>query len=483
MSLFICKKCNFSTNIKCNYERHLLTKKHINNENSILKNVENVEKMLKIVENCEKNVENSKKKIRDNKEKNSLKSAFNTEIKENLKLEISTFLNEKKCNFCCKILSRKDSLLRHLSSCKIKNYSQKNTEKHLILKKNEKNEKNENLFETKVKKDEKDKNNENLFETQVKKNEKNENLFETQVKKDEKDKNNENLFETQVKKNEKNENLFETQIKKNEKNENLFETQVKKNEKNESDENKINLLCQFCFKTFNLKTNTLRHENKCFKKKKELLEMKYKYEFQLKEINMKTKEELLKKDIELEKALNKEKDKTIELIKDKNLIINNHQTNNKTINYLNYKFGNMINMERFLFNLEHNEQLTTEERKQLLIALDNCGIEVFARNFSYIMKENCKRQLIKEGIQGYNMIPLYCSDSNLRSHKEKKNEGWKSCYNNQSINSMINISSDQVYETYSKPLLIVGKSREKIYKQVKQDNCENKKKYVLKKIL
>ena len=438
MSLFICKKCNFSTNIKCNYERHLLTKKHTNNENSILKNVENVEKMLKIVENCEKNVENSKKKIRDNKEKNSLKSAFNTEIKENLKLEISTFLNEKKCNFCCKILSRKDSLLRHLSSCKIKNYSQKNTEKHLILKKNEKNEKNENLFETKVKKDEKDKNNENLFETQV---------------------------------------------KKNEKNENLFETQVKKNEKNESDENKINLLCQFCFKTFNLKTNTLRHENKCFKKKKELLEMKYKYEFQLKEINMKTKEELLKKDIELEKALNKEKDKTIELIKDKNLIINNHQTNNKTINYLNYNFGNMINMERFLFNLEHNEQLTTEERKQLLIALDNCGIEVFARNFSYIMKENCKRQLIKEGIQGYNMIPLYCSDSNLRSHKEKKNEGWKSCYNNQSINSMINISSDQVYETYSKPLLIVGKSREKIYKQVKQDNCENKKKYVLKKIL
>ena len=438
MSLFICKKCNFSTNIKCNYERHLLTKKHINNENSILKNVENVEKMLKIVENCEKNVENSKKKITDNKEKILLKNNFNTEIKENSKLEISTFLNEKKCNFCCKILSRKDSLLRHLSSCKIKNYSQKNTEKHLILKKNEKNEKNENLFETKVKKDEKDKNNENLFETQV---------------------------------------------KKNEKNENLFETQIKKNEKNESDENKINLLCQFCFKTFNLKTNTLRHENKCFKKKKELLEMKYKYEFQLKEINMKTKEELLKKDIELEKALNKEKDKTIELIKDKNLIINNHQTNNKTINYLNYKFGNMINMERFLFNLEHNEQLTTEERKQLLIALDNCGIEVFARNFSYIMKENCKRQLIKEGIQGYNMIPLYCSDSNLRSHKEKKNEGWKSCYNNQSINSMINISSDQVYETYSKPLLIIGKSREKIYKQVKQDNCENKKKYVLKKIL
>jgi hypothetical protein len=414
--LYNCEKCKFITNIKCNYGRHLLTNKH---KNDIIQIIENVENCVKNVEKNEKNVEKNEKKIRTIKEKSLTKDKNYIEIEEKVKDKNSTFLNEKNenfsliiCNLCCKKFSRKDSLIRHLSSCKI----------------------NKNFYEP------------SKTTQNVEKNLKNEKKI---LKGKE-----------------------EFSLKKNEKKIFLIENKVNSN----MDDNKSNLRCSFCSKSFELRKNTLKHENNCFKREKELLELKYKYEVKLKEIDIKTKEELLKKDIELERALNKEKDKTIELMKDKNLIINNNETNNKTINYLNYNFGNMINMERFLFNLEHKEQLTTEERKQLLLAFENCGMDVFARNFSYIMKENCKRQLIKEGLEGYNMIPLYCSDSNLRSHKEKKDEGWKSCYNNQSINSMLNISSDQVYKTYSKPLLIVGKSREKIYKQVKQDNCENNKK-------
>jgi hypothetical protein len=371
----------------------LETKKHI------IKNEKNVEN----VENNKKNVEKCGKSIRDESKK---KYKFTREIKGNLELFSPHILKENKCNLCSKIFSRKDSLIRHLSSCKIYKKSQKVPEIH-------------------------------------------------------------NFSSSSKKKNEK---IIENEVK-----------SIKKNENN------INLQCQFCLKKFSSRTNSSRHEKTCFINKLELLELKYDYEkkllkkdneCKLKEKENEIKEELLKKDIEKEKAIIIEKEKTIHLIKNSNLTITN-KTNNKTINYLNYNFGNMINMERFLFNLEHNEQLTKEERKQLLIALENCGLEIFARNFSYIMKENCKRQLIKEGIEGYNMIPLYCTDSNLRSHKEKKDEGWKSCYNNQSINSMLNISSDQVYETYSKPLLIVGKSREKIYKQVKQDNCDDIKKITI----
>ena len=86
------------------------------------------------------------------------------------------------------------------------------------------------------------------------------------------------------------------------------------------------------------------------------------------------------------------------------------------------------------------------------------------------MKENCRRQLLKEGLPEMDIIPLYCSDGNLRSHKEKGNQGWNTHYDNNSLNKMINISSDQVYESYQKSLMIFGKERNKVFKQIKQDN-------------
>ena len=39
---------------------------------------------------------------------------------------------------------------------------------------------------------------------------------------------------------------------------------------------------------------------------------------------------------------------------------------------------------------------------------------------------------------------------------------------------MINISSDQVYQSCRKPLMIFGKERNKVFKQIKQDNHAQK---------
>ena len=98
------------------------------------------------------------------------------------------------------------------------------------------------------------------------------------------------------------------------------------------------------------------------------------------------------------------------------------------------------------------------------------GIDVFARNFSYIMKQNCRRQLAKEGITDMKLLPLFCSDGSLRSHKEKGKNGWKTHYDNQSINQMLNISNDQVYELHQEIIPISGKDRNRVYNMVKRDN-------------
>ena len=208
--------------------------------------------------------------------------------------------------------------------------------------------------------------------------------------------------------------------------------------------------CQYCQNVYQTKSGLNRHLSKCLVRHYE---------------NQNLKKEL------------KHQQKTIDIVskmKPSQVTNNITNNNNKTINYLNSNFGEMIEMNKFLYNLQHTEQLTHHEREMLLMAYKDNGIELFARSFSHIMKENCRRQLLKEGLPDYPMLPLYCSDGNLRSHKEKDSKGWKTRYDNQSINTMINISSDQVYQSHHHPLFIDGRGRKKVFKQVKQDNHSKK---------
>ena len=223
------------------------------------------------------------------------------------------------------------------------------------------------------------------------------------------------------------------------------------------------LNCPYCQQTFSRQYTINRHYRRC-----KILKLHKSKEYDVADLKKEMEIQLLKKDLEKEKALNQLKDKTIEIAQ------RGRQTiNNKTINFLNSKFGDMITMEQFLHNLQHHEQLTYQERDSLLASFKEKGMELFARNFSYIMKQNCQRQLLKEGLPSHQLLPLYCSDGNLRSHKEKEPQGWRTSYDNQSINHMINISSTQVYESHRQPIPIVGRDRNKIFKQIKQDNHAN----------
>ena len=249
---------------------------------------------------------------------------------------------------------------------------------------------------------------------------------------------------------------------------------------------KGDIICDHCGRTFSRKSNLKRHSLRCkprlnsqnvifetSKKKGSPPEQHKSIQHRLLEQEFENK--LLQKDLqhhqellEHKQKLLDQKDQTIQIAKQSKQVI--HNTTNKTINYLNNQYGGMIAMEQFLYNLEHTEQLTQEERQKLLMSYKDSGIELFARSFSHIMKENCRRQLLKEGLPEMDIIPLYCSDGNLRSHKEKGNQGWNTHYDDHSLNKMINISSDQVYESYQKSLMIFGKERNKVFKQIKQDN-------------
>ena len=83
MVLHKCEICNYTTTFPTNIKNHLLTKKHIRN----------VEKY--------------------NEEKNTHISS-NTRKKPSKKTQII------KCDYCSNIFSRKDNLIRHYNSCKVK---------------------------------------------------------------------------------------------------------------------------------------------------------------------------------------------------------------------------------------------------------------------------------------------------------------------------------------------------------------------------
>ena len=408
--VYECLICEYKTTVNSNYHKHLKTQKHLKKEaESIQKEAESIQKEAESILDEESSAENKESK------------------------------NKFECIWCRRFFSRNDNLERHLKICNYKN----NIELTKI-----------NIFNIKNISDNKCNVCLKIFANKY--------TLNRHCK----------PFHIQ---NEKN-------VKKNDKI-HINDTNTKEIEENITSDHKVTtnnkdliFNCKFCLNKYKHQRSLNRHLYYCKKR-----------HFEIKEIEQRKNIEIenIKKEKEIEKlqAINEEKEKrlqekdlriadqakAIEIAKNsKNITINN--TSNKTINYLNTHFGDMIAMEEFLKALEHTHQLTLQERQDLLNAYYDCGIEVFARNFSFIMKQNCKRQLESQGLEDMKLIPLFCSDGNLRSHKEKQLNGWKTSYDNQSINQMINISNQQIYDTYKKLVPVSGKERNKVFNEIKKDN-------------
>ena len=408
--VFECVECQYKTDLKFNYQKHLKTNKHFLN-----------------LQQCGKKYENVEESMNNNSERNQN-------------------FNNNQCQWCRRFFVRKDSLLRHIKMCN-KNINQK------LTKINQKKHKNNEDYNC------------DICQKKFC------NIYTLKRHKDKCLTKNVNLLIKDVEKSsiqgEQNQII------------NKFNSDLKFPEMTQNVEKSMNVIkCQFCLQIYGNNRSLNKHLKNCLLKNNQIDKLKRVLEDKDIEIEKLKKE----KDLEIEKleAINQEKDrriedkdKTIEIAKQSNSITINN-TSNKTINYLNNNFGEMIAMEQFLNSLEHTHQLTLQERKDLLIAYQECGIDVFARNFSYIMKQNCKRQLEAQGLTDMKLIPLFCSDGNLRSHKEKQSDGWKTLYDNQSINRMINISNQQIHDSYQTLVPVNGRERNKVFNEIKKDNHQSK---------
>ena len=113
MVLYECKRCIYQTLNRYNYNKHLLTKKHIKNKLLVAPQEEKNE------ENEEENEENVQ-----NEEENEEKSCIvSTEENQN-PLQLFSEKLQLKCDFCQKKFSRSDNLKRHISVCKLSQKTQ-----------------------------------------------------------------------------------------------------------------------------------------------------------------------------------------------------------------------------------------------------------------------------------------------------------------------------------------------------------------------
>lgn len=408
--VFKCQDCNYSTELKFNFQKHLNTNKHFLNSQKCGKKYENVEKSMNLIEINTKKIKNEKKFV---------------------------------CEWCTRCFCRMDSLNRHESRCKNK--------KNIFFEKKYEN------------------NTTNFKKVVLPKNvyDKSETKINTNTNKGD-DAKSSKIVEKNVEKSMKKRKI--NREKSCTTNHNKFTTNFEE----------VNFKCQYCNNIYQHQRSLNRHLFYCSVKDSQINSIQKQKNLEIQNIiqQQELEKEKIKNDFN-QQLLNEkeirlaEKDKTIE-IAHQSKVINITQTSNKTINFLNTHFGGMIVMEQFLTNLEQTEKLTLQERQNLLESYQEGGIDLFARNFSYVMKQNCKRQLENQGIEDMKLLPLFCSDGNLRSHKEKQDNGWKTLYDNQSINRMLNISNDQIHESYQQVVPITGKERTRIYKEIKKDNHQNK---------
>ena len=143
----------------------------------------------------------------------------------------------------------------------------------------------------------------------------------------------------------------------------------------------------------------------------------------------------------LEEEVKKLKNQTSNNNTTNNINITNYIKNDKVLNYLNSNHSDVIEMDSFINKLKNDTFLSREMMDCFLTCYNNGGVDSFGSTLVKYLNQICKQLDI-------NIFPLCCSDSNLRSHKEKNSVGWETVIDTTKIEDIIQqIVTDIFLET------------------------------------
>ena len=135
--MYVCSECNYVTSIKCNYSKHLKTKKHKKNTKEETPKNDNSEKTYTFLPNLPSDLPNSAQNcpILPNSAQNSpflpnsaqfcpqMPNSYTFSDSDDNSLENSIKVHEDdklRCEYCNREFKRKYHLTRHYNTCKIK---------------------------------------------------------------------------------------------------------------------------------------------------------------------------------------------------------------------------------------------------------------------------------------------------------------------------------------------------------------------------
>ena len=204
-----------------------------------------------------------------------------------------------------------------------------------------------------------------------------------------------------------------------------------------SEKDKIEYKCQYCQKIFSTNSHMRRHEKKTCK-------IKFKLEDEVKRLKS-----------ENEKLKSQQSNTT------NNIQINTYIKNDKVLNYLNSNHSDVIEMDNFINKLKNDTFLSREMMDCFVTCYNNGGVDSFGTTLVKYLNQICKQLDI-------NIFPLCCSDSNLRSHKEKNDVGWETVIDTTKIEEIIHNTVNDIFMETGCMIALDAKERKKICNIVKK---------------
>ena len=205
------------------------------------------------------------------------------------------------------------------------------------------------------------------------------------------------------------------------------------------------LTCEFCGKKYTRIDIKTRHLKTC----------KVKKEYDAETERLKAENEKLK--AENEKLKSQQSNTTNNI----NINTTNYIKNDRVLNYLNSNHSDVIEMDNFINKLKNDTFLSREMMDCFVTCYNNGGVDSFGTTLVKYLNQICKQLDI-------NIFPLCCSDSNLRSHKEKNDVGWETVIDTTKIEEIIHNTVNDIFMETGCMIPLDAKERKKICNIVKK---------------